>query len=123
MFGIKAIGLLISLMIIIQNDNVFNLAPNFLAVLTAYRLYIISFRLALLASSKSPPSPTSRRILAVWREKAVKTREHEYHKLGGGTGYAHAPSGVRVHPVLYTRDMGVDELYRSAESQGGLVPI
>merc|ERR1740124_1429965 len=82
-FGIKAIGLLISLMIIIQNDNVFDLAPNFLAVLTVYCLHTISFRLALLASSKSPPSPSSRRILAVWRGKAVKTREHEYLKIGG----------------------------------------
>jgi len=75
-FIIRAIGLLISLITSIRNDNIFDLISNFLAIGFVYHLPTIAFKL--LASSSSL---NRRGIVGIWRGKAIQTYEHKYLKI------------------------------------------
>jgi len=75
-FVIKAIGLLVSLIIVIYNDNVFDLTSNFLTLALVINLHNILFRMLLV-------SPFTRGVLGIWKGKAQMTKDHEYLTIGG----------------------------------------
>jgi len=79
-FVIRAIGLLISHIAIIQNDNIFDLISIFLAIVFVYHLPTIAFKL--LSSSSSS---NRRGIVRIWKGKAIQTSEHKYLKIRSRT--------------------------------------
>lgn len=77
-FVIKAICLLISLIIIIYNDNVFDLVSNFLTMALITTLHKIVFTLLLLLLV----SLNIWSVLSIWKLKAIETKKNEYLKMG-----------------------------------------